>query len=440
MTTTTTARPLYFTEHYMHQVSCDFLSSLICCWAHGTGRVTVEQVREAMHVIYDRHPFLRCRITGEAEKYVFNFDVPFDSVSFEVVELKPTDDFTSAVDTQLNSTLPTGGPLWAARLMHTPEAGDKDGLERWTLLLLLSHSIADGRSVTMLLDELGSILAELLQGGTPDRTSRPIPDPIEAQLVPHGTIDGFNAMFEKWQSQFDHITPWATNEATDLTGQHCHITCTVHDADFSKRLAERCHREGTTMQGAFAAAYAMGIAECRDSEGAIDIDTLTPVDLRSKSDRDIDPHELACKIITLPTGSKDVSSTSDPWVLARDYKKMLTQQFQEMASLPFEFGRDDIASFLSGFIAPPNEFNHGLNVSNLGRLPTDGDHGPIQIEGIDLVANIKGMGFPILVEICSYRGQLRCTYTWIEPLISREHALKLIGIAESRLESMVDEG
>lgn len=433
---TSPSRSLSFFESGLQFATETLYSSAISCWATGSGAVDADQVREALHVLHDRHPFLRGRIEGEPGTYRFVLDVPFDSIPFLQVETSDPMGYNTVLEHQMNTPFPSSERLWEARLVHPPVA-DGASIDRWWLILVLHHAIADGRSAFNLLEECGAILGGIIRGEQPDRTSRPVPLSIEEEIDPTGTIERWNTVNQEWADQFGSITPWPTDGEAGYVDRHNHNTFSDHDPGFVRKLTDCCHREGTTVQGAFASAVACGIAAFRGQE--LDIDTVTPVDLRPHARESIPEGELACKITCLCTGSLNVSGNSEPWDIARGYTDELHRQLDCKVFPPLEFNGDDVVDFVNGFVNPPHRFNHGFCLTNSGLLPLKGDHGPIQFEAVDITASVRYGGFPILHSVYGYRGRIRCAYTWIEPLMSRDHALELTRSVESHLRTMAGE-
>ncbi|MDG2201768.1 MAG: condensation domain-containing protein [Phycisphaerales bacterium] len=432
MTTTNEAsgRPLSYFESTMQLATERYYSATICCWAMGTGPVDIDQVRSALQVLHARHPLLRARIEGEPGTYRFLIDVPFGNIPVHEITLAEGEDINSVLEPLMDEHFPSGQRTWGARFVRSGTSG------RWWLLLQTHHAITDGRSAYCLLDQCGQLLGAMASGDPIDPAPLELPEPIEHQMDPPGTLEHWNRTGERWSDRIGTISHWPADGAADFEDRHCHNTFSDHDPDFSRRLLDRCHAAGTTVQGALASAVARGIAAYLDH--AIDIDTFTPVDLRRFAAVDIDPHEIACKITCLDTGSFNISSESDPWDVARNYTSALNRQLDEKPYPPADFRSKDVIAGSTGFLGTGNRFGHGFCLTNTGRLHMDGDYGPIQFELVDVTATVRFGGFPVIQSVYTFRDRLRCTYTWPEPLLSRPHALELTREVESHLQSMVD--
>lgn len=427
---TTAARPLSFFESLLNLATERTYSSVIYCWASGTGHVDVDQVRSAMKVLHDRHPLLRGRIEGEPGAYQFQIDVPFDRIPLHEIDLADGEDINSVIEPLMDVHFPSQERTWGARFVR---AGTSD---RWWLVLEIHHAISDGRSAYSLLNQCGELLGAIVSNQTVNPDPLDLPLPIEQQLQPPGTMDRWNNAFELWSKRIGEICHWPLDGNATYEDRHCHNTYTVHDPDFSRRLIDGCHAAGTTVQGAFTSAVARGTAAFIDH--AIDIDTLTPVDLRGHASDTIDAREIACKITCLDTGSFNVTSESDPWEIARAYTTALQKQIAAQVFPPLEFTSGNLLDGLEGFLDTEGRFAHGFCLTNAGRLPMDGDYGPIQFEGVDITAAVRYGGMPILHSVNSFRDEIRCTYTWTEPLLTRSHALELTAAVESHLKSMIE--
>lgn len=432
MTTTNEAqgRPLSYFESTMQIATERYYSTTIFCWAAGTGPVDIDHVRSALQILHARHPLLRSRVEGDPGTYRFLVDVPFEHIPVHEITLADGEGINSVLEPLMDEHFPSSQRAWGARFVRAGTSG------KWWLLLQMHHAITDGRSAFCLLDQCGQLLGAMLCGDPIDPAPLELPEPIEHQLDPPGTLEHWNRTGDRWAERIGDISHWPADGSADYEDRHCHNTFSDHDPDFNRRLLKCCHAAGTTVQGALASAVARGIAAYLDH--AIDIDTLTPVDLRRFARGDIDPGEIACKITCLDTGSFNISSESDPWDVARSYTTALNRQLDEKPYPPIDFTGKDVIEGSSGFLGTDGRFGHGFCLTNTGLLHMDGDYGPVQFELVDITATVRFGGFPILQSVYSFRGRLRCTYTWPEPLLSRSNAQELTAAVESHLESMVD--
>jgi hypothetical protein len=430
MTADCESRPLSFFESMQQQASKHLLSSTIYCWARGTGPVEFKHVDTAMRVLHDRHPLLRSRIDGEPGEYRFVPDVPFEHIPVHEITIGDGEDLNTYIEDQMNTPFPGEERTWGGRFIRST-SGD-----HWWLLLETHHSITDGRAAYHLIDQCGQLLERLVNGLDVDIEPMPMPAAIEFQLDPPGTMERWKQRQQVWSERIGSISKWSTDGNADFIDRRSRNAFTVHDEAFSRRLTERCHAERTTVQGALAAAVVRGISSYLGQ--TIDIDTLTPVDLRRFADVEIEDREVACKITCLDTGSFGVSSDGDPWEIARAYTTAIGVQLNEAHYPPLDFTREDITSSVSGWKDVDGRHTHGFCLTNTGLLPLDGDYGPVQFETVDITAACRFGGFPFLLSVYSYRGRLRCAYTWSQPTTTRAHAIELTKAIDSHLRAMVE--
>ncbi|MAB82014.1 MAG: hypothetical protein CMJ24_01085 [Phycisphaerae bacterium] len=422
-------RPLGYFESTLQFATERYDSATIYCWATGSGPVEPDHVRAALEILHHRHPLLRSRIVGEPGDYRFVADVPFRDIPVREIRITEEAGINSVIEPLMNERMPSGQRTWGARFVRSETS------DRWWLLLQTHHAITDGRSAYNLLDQCGELLGELVEGRSVEPDPLKMPVPIEHQLDPPGTIERWNRIGEGWADRIGDVSHWPVDGSADYEDRTCHNTFSDHDPDFSRRLLEACHAAGTTVQGAFASAVARGISSHLGH--AVDIDTFTPVDMRRFSTENIDPREIACKIICVDTGSFGVTVDGDPWEIARAYTSTLNRQLDEHQHPPVRFARSDVENGIGGFLNSSSRFKHGFCLTNTGRLKMDGDYGPVQFELVDVTATVRFGGFPILQSVYTFRDRLRCTYTWPEPLLTRTHALELTAAVESNLQAMV---
>ncbi|MCH2134648.1 MAG: condensation domain-containing protein [Phycisphaerales bacterium] len=427
---TITSREMSFFESTHQEATIHLLSSPICCWASATGPVTTDHLRSAMKTLHDRHPLLRARVDGETGQYRFMLDVSIDDIPLQEVELAEGQDFDSAIELFMSGPFTGWDRTWGVCFV---QAADRS---RWWVIIQTHHSITDGRSAFCLLDQLGEILGLLVAGKDVDTAPLELPTAIEHQVDPPGTMDHWKKTAQAWADRIGEISYWPVDETADFKDRRSCNTFTVHDEDFTRRLTEACHANRTTVQGALASAVTRGIAAYLGH--AVNIDTLTPVDLRRYATVEIDPREVACKITCLDTGSFNISSDSEPWQVARDYLTTLNEQLDAAFYPPLDFTAEDVTGGLQAWADVDGRHTHGFCLTNTGLLHFDGDHGDVQFETMDVTASCRFGGFPVLLSAYTYRGCLRCTYSWPMPLVSREHGEALSEAVESHLREMVD--
>ena len=422
-------RPLSYLESMQQEATKHLLSSIIYCWAEGTGPVELEHVRTALGILHARHPLLRSRIDGEPGAYRFVPDVDFGDIPVHELTVGDGNEFDTFIEDQTNDPFTGEDRTWGARFIRST------GGERWWLLLETHHSITDGRAAYHLLDQCGRLLERLVTGQKIDIEPMPMPVEIEDQLDPPGTMERWKRVQEAWSERIGSISPWPTDGDAEFVDRRSRNTFSVHDEAFTRRLTERCHAERTTVQGALASAVVRGISSYLDR--TITMDTLTPVDMRRFANVEVDRREVACKVTCLDTGSFDVSPDSDPWETARAYTTALGKQLGEAHHPPRTFTREDITASIAGWKDVDGRHTHGFCLTNTGLLPFDGDYGPVQFETVDVTAACRFGGFPFLLSVYTYRNRLRCTYTWTQPTTTRAHAIELTEAIESHLRAMV---
>ncbi|MDG2055570.1 MAG: hypothetical protein P8J86_12810 [Phycisphaerales bacterium] len=424
------SRKLSYFESSLHYATISSISNTIYCWAKGSGAIEFQHVQTAMRVLYDRHPLLRARIMGEPGNYEFATDVSFEQIPVKEIQFSASENVNSVIEPLMNTPLPTDERTWGARFVRRTQSDD------WWLILETDHAITDGHSAFCLLNQCGQLLGDLLAGNNISTSPLGMPDPIEDQLDPPGTMERWNHTGEAWAKRIGDISHWPTDGSADFSDRQNCNTFTVHNADFTRQLKNNCHAHGTTVQGALASAVARAIAAFL--KHAINIDTLTPVNLRRFANVEIDPREIACKISCLDTGSFNVTIDSDPWEVACAYTSALKEQLDANHYPPVDFTAEDVTKSINGLLDADGYHTHGFSITNTGLLPFDGDYGPVQFETFDITAAAQFGGFPVLLSVYTFRHQLRCTYTWTQPLLTGEHVRMLTEAMESNLLAMAD--
>ncbi len=425
-----TIRPLGFWEAATALSARQFLgASTMAILAEGTGPMTENIFRAAAKHLFERHVILQCRLSEGDPIPDFVHDVRFEDIPLTLQHAQSDAEVIAIWEQLLHEEIPDRRRLWEARFVPTAQG------DQWRILLKVHHAVADGRSMSGMLDQMLCIAGCLCRGEEPHQTRVPLAPPAEQRLAE--LVDR-----KDWLAtmQADVDTPpgsrWTYDHDAAIEQRRSRISQRTLPQAVAARLHTRCHERGTTVLGGLVAA--MTRAQALHAGRPIDADIFIPIDMRRlfaepPATKDLQMAAYCHRVIL-----RGVSSEDDPWDLAHRLRRELETRLDPVYAPPHNFLPEDLAASDVASVDVDGAYTHGFCPTNVGRLPFTGDHPPLITDRIDMTAAIHFGGFPILVPLLLHKGVLRAMFTWTEPLMDRETAMRWIDDVWNGLASLAD--
>ncbi len=128
---------------------------------------------QAWHIMFDRQPLLHATVTGSNNDHSFNFSANFSDIEIKHLTNIPFKDIETEYSISIVKNFTETKSLWRATLITIEEENSS------YIIFGCSHIISDGKSISWLLGDLLRCIIELEVGKEPQRTSYPIPEPLE---------------------------------------------------------------------------------------------------------------------------------------------------------------------------------------------------------------------------------------------------------------------
>jgi hypothetical protein len=400
-------RPLGTTEHnywLLNQVAP--LNVVVS--ARVQGQVGAARLREALDQVQRLHPLLGVRLVGGTAPMLTSRDVPPLPLRLA------TGAGLAELERELDTPFPQQGPL--ARVVLQEAAGEAE------ILCCYSHLIGDGLAGVYLLRD---ILRQLAHPGTPE----PWPErpPFDAMLPP---------------AEFDVGLPQPPDlgllagvargllRGEDASAQRTRLQQRTIGPQITRRLAERCRAQQTTVHGALCAALLLAAADETPGTAAQTLACGSAVNVRQR--------------LTVPLGEEfglyaaallirhRIDPTSTFWQVARDATAQLRADLQSDRRL-FAFMRD--GGRLLDLVTNPVHarrllwISSGcaslvLGVSNLGRLDLPRHFGDLELLGLHF-ASTPQLPVQVAVAATTVHDLLTCILIYSEPHTSAALAERL---------------
>lgn len=400
-----------------------------------TGPLTADVLRAALPAVRARHVHLRARIEADANglpRFIHD-DVP--PLELQVV---PNGDWVKELEREINQPFDARGPL--ARFVFVER--EKDAY----VLATIHHSVGDGMSGTFLMRDLLQACAQVLAGQPPSLEPLSESGSIDAG-IPAASRGlralGYHLRFvlrEMWvllRSGF----PLKVRRDRHLFAHSRRARVIPHQLEpaLAEKLAARARAEKTTVHGALSAAMLLGtLADAGKSRAGVTFGT--PINLRPHLEPPVGEQLGFYVSMTL---YRDIVHRDQPfWDLARSVRRQLEDTTARKGHLAIIDLLPKIMGVIGGWRLAPRalleRFERAMpsttGLTNLGRLTIATTYGPLTLEDCHFAACPSALG-DFLSTATSLHGRIFWNFVWPDPVLTEDHAQKLVAGIIARLES-----
>jgi hypothetical protein len=351
-----------------------------------TGHTTVQQWRDALDAVQQRHPLLSARIDT-----TFNRVPHFRRVTGQRIPLRlvtsPYASWHREIAQEVNAPFtPDQAPLFRAVLLHQET--------HCTFILSSHHAVCDGSSRIFLLRDILLALSGHDLGALPLAPSRETLFGAQQRTSTEPGLPSFAAQ----RPLLPHV------EGIKLAPEQ------------TTALQRRAREEGVTIHAAISAALTIAGRAIDDGWRNNPLRIMSPAEIR-----DILGLKDQCmvsfgggEISIAPGGSMTF------WELARFAKDGLSAvKSSENISKMIDLQSTAVSSNLSveeAFQLKQNAFNAQVMFSNLGRLPFDSTFGPLKLETLWAPFALRGIEGEQTLGAVTVNGSLHLTHTSPKPI------------------------
>lgn len=358
------------------------------------GVFSLHDLQAAMEKLRRLHPLMAVRIDpGLPDQTPFFTTENVPPIPVRVVERQTDQDWVREVEQEI--AIPTDhqtGPTFRCVCLKGKDVAD--------LVLVSDHISADGQAGIYALRDLLKLLADpelSVEPGAPPRLGDLVPPAMrEMILTKTSTPNGEPAAPPRERPPNPQVLP----------------PLRVIPIEFSREetaaLVDRCHKEGTTVQSALCAAFALPFAERQPDQPLRCIET--PYNLRGRLTRPVD--NVYGVFISLVYSEVDCAPARNRWDIARAFGRSLASVTDEqLFSIPIvmmQVAEGPLPMRVIGF-------DYDVSISNLGRVNIPAQYGSLSLETIFApTMNVTHAGHRIL-GVTTFEGCMRCTFTSRDP-------------------------
>jgi hypothetical protein len=353
------------------------------------GTVDGEAVRAAALGVARRHPVLRSRVVLSGRPRLVSVEAAVPPM--RLAERRDDDHWIFESESEFALAVPIEpGPPWRLALLR--------GSDRTDLIITISHVIADGTSILLVMRDLFRALR-----GDP-LSSLPELPACEEMLPPESfSSPGIAGSVSGWWSRstarrlenLDYGRLVANLRKVGPTRLRWHEL----SAKGTDALITRCRAERTTVQGALAAAMLRAVAAT--NAGPVSCFHIVGLRNRLAARAGDDVGLFISHVVSTHAGDRALPF----WDLARDARRQVVDAIERRA--PF----DTVAQTLT-VLARDGSVDERLSptvtVSNVGKIDVEPVYGPYRIEQVRM-GGAALVAAP-LVEATTFAGRLGCLF------------------------------
>jgi NRPS condensation-like uncharacterized protein len=360
---------------YSHGLRAQVLFSII---AEVVGSIDEEQLANALDALKQRHPFLSVAVVDTAaDGLIFvHSDKPIEFTFVDAVDSEP---WTGAVAAELNRWEKLeGGALARVKVVRYAT--------RFTIIVTLNHTIADGRGSVEIINDLIQLL-----GGRSLSKHEGLPL-LDDFLLKHPASGPLQLP--------DFLKPTFVKSTED---RPVNISTLTLDRDKTSLLIKRCRDEGVTVHGVLCAAATIATAGKR--QGPLRLSS--PVDLRATVEKESNSQGV---IMALALAALESQEGEDMWSLAR-------RALDGIALMKTRDVVSDLVSTLNSIVPKHGDFLSAreilpplaldLMISNLGTVSVEATAGDLRVEAVWGPALNTQIDANDVVGVATFDGMLR---------------------------------
>lgn len=351
------------------------------------GRIAVEQIRRALRIITERHPFLSAAFI-DIESKPFIKRIEKFSIPLTVKENIKTESGKEALyEDELNTPINPYERLWRVLLILEGTEDDIDANSSMEMIISLQHAVCDGLSILNLAKEILEQI-QAVQKGLPLYEDNRLP------VTP--PFDEFLPDILKSPGTKPDRGRTIDYEKMDILGRDLSIpkeSCRIHyvggrySEENMRRLCSRCKDDHVSIHGLMAASMIKAIAESINNPSGKELHLLlrNPVSRRKQVSPPLGNQALSCfvasELIVCSIGKMKTTLEIGRQImhdLDHDIKinKALTR-YQAV-----------VDSVLNGQM-DKEKYVQVLTLSNAGMIDTPADYGQFELLGTNFISSNK---------------------------------------------------
>ncbi len=381
--------------------------------AHIRGKIDPALLKEALYLLFERHPLLRATIQEEGEELYFRLNADFASIPVLFLPRRGQEHFLTLGEEEMGQRFPTKKYLWKVTLLSEGETNE--------LLLLFHHSIIDGFSCVHFIDELLRLYTELDLQTFGQIEPLPLLPSVEQLLAVHPSKEAIaremTALLRRAGGSIDYQTfaPFAERKTKNQIA--------VLPLETLQKIKTSCSQRKLNVNSLL---YASLLLSLRKFLGkSLDPLVITPINLRHFCEPKLTEEPLGGFISYVSDCLGPVEENTQLWQLAERYEKRLHEQIPKLAFLPAQFQKGELARIAPLFfdiaaLKDKRAFTSACCVTNKGHFAFPDLYGALKLEAFFVTSSRVAGQTMINLSVTSVLDRMFLCFSYCHPLACKD--------------------
>lgn len=394
------------------------------------GKIDHALLKQALHLLFQRHPLLRATIHRTKAGYFFKLNADFHAVPVRFINRDGEQRWLEVGEKELNVLFPTHEYLWRAALISS-----KDGQNE--LILSFHHAIIDGYSCVHFIDELLRLYIELDMQTFMRIEPLPLLEPIEKLVTFHPTKESIADEVAKTTRSGLTELAYQTYAPVGKRTTKNHVA--IIPPEELQGLKERCHQNQASINSVLYAALLL--AQQRVLGKTLDTVVSSPVNLRDYCEPAIDDDQIGLFVSWINELTGEITANTSIWELARNYQLSHAHAIPKLAFLPENVKNEELEIYCPIFnlesLHHRRAFAAACSLTNMGQFDFPAIYGSLKLEGFFVTMSRQAGHVQINLSATSILQRLYLCFSYPHPLVHTDYIEEVAKQFKSILKSNI---
>ena len=404
-----------------------------------SGILTEPVLRQALDYVQAKYPTLKWKIKDSEVPEFVSEDVP--KIPLRIIRRKHDLHWIEQAEKEMNNPCPHfQGPLLRLVQLLSPDKNNCD------LVMACCHLPTDGVSLTMVIKDILTFAAKLLNGETiPPPT--PLPNPLPSTDLIRKDLEFAPYPLDEASIKARKTEILKGDKDVPPDKRINRVIHRVLEEEDTQNLVARCKQENTSVHAALCAAFLQAIVEqIREQQqlhhkGPLMISCITPVDIRQHFIKPV--QEDMGYYISFAIHYQQIHENAPIWPAAREIKEAILTEIKSGKDVEAILNANEFWKDYPNPVEMVRELNKSyppVGVTNMGRIDIPQQFGDLKLEKFHVtgaIASVTRSGLAIVVT--TFRSRLTLNFLYAEPFISRQRADTIVDSTMKRLREAIRE-
>jgi NRPS condensation-like uncharacterized protein len=376
-----------------------------------TGQLDEEKLRQALNLVFIKHPLLRAVISHDNNAYYFELTVKFDEIPISFIYNAPDEEWKHIAEEVINSEIETQKSLWR---FYAIKNKDENSCQ---CILNIHHAIADGMSLMKLVEDILNYYGQILSNTSFNYSVLPLLPSIEDIIKERIRLKSLQ--FVQDNSESIELTSIPYQKYVPIGKRKTKNIYIFLEPKKNIQINQACNTRETTVGALYNATMLITAQQMLNEEANISL--ITPVNLRKYCTQELGIENLGFYITCAATKHERVNSQSDVWQLANEYKKKLDVEIYKAVELTLNRQDFDLSKLTAMLdiesAAKRKHFTTGFCVTNKGKSNMPMKYSGLLLDFYYATTSRQAGDIVINLSVTSIEDKTYLCFTYAEPLV-----------------------